>query len=90
MRADIHDGPEHHTLQSKAGYIDARPHRQLGKIHLQRTAGPYIGVKTGSRGLAAGRLLYPGERTSSGCLGTAPLIVCSIDGAVLLFAQKLD
>ena len=22
---DIHDGPEHHTLQSKAGYIDARP-----------------------------------------------------------------
>src|SRR5208283_5272774 len=25
MRADIHDGPEHNTLQSKAGYIDARP-----------------------------------------------------------------
>src|SRR5260370_28823621 len=24
MRADIHDGPEQ-TLQSKAGYIDARP-----------------------------------------------------------------
>src|SRR5271166_6503345 len=24
MRADIHDGPEH-TLQSEAGYIDARP-----------------------------------------------------------------
>jgi hypothetical protein len=26
MRADIHDGPEHHTLQAEAGYIDARPH----------------------------------------------------------------
>jgi hypothetical protein len=26
-------------------------------------------VKTGSRGLAAGCLLHPGERTSSGCLG---------------------
>jgi hypothetical protein len=25
MRADIHDGPEH-TLQSEAGYIDARPY----------------------------------------------------------------
>ena len=25
MRADIHDGPERKTLQSKAGYIDARP-----------------------------------------------------------------
>jgi hypothetical protein len=31
-------------LQSKAGYIDARPHiRQLDEILLQRTAGPYIG-----------------------------------------------
>jgi hypothetical protein len=26
MRADIHDGPEHHALKSEAGYIDARPH----------------------------------------------------------------
>ena len=25
MRADIHDGSEHNTLQSEAGYIDARP-----------------------------------------------------------------
>src|SRR6267142_6119720 len=25
MRAEIHDGPEHNTLQSEAGYIDARP-----------------------------------------------------------------
>jgi hypothetical protein len=32
-------------LQSKAGYIDARPQRQFDEIFLQRTAGPYIGVK---------------------------------------------
>jgi hypothetical protein len=25
MRAGIHGGPEHSTLQSEAGYIDARP-----------------------------------------------------------------
>jgi hypothetical protein len=25
MRADIHDGQEHHALQSKAGYIYGRP-----------------------------------------------------------------
>jgi hypothetical protein len=31
-------------LQSKAGYIDARPHiHQLEEVLLQRTAGPYIG-----------------------------------------------
>src|SRR5262249_14731877 len=28
MRADIHDGPEH-TLQSEAGYNNARPHNQV-------------------------------------------------------------
>jgi hypothetical protein len=29
-RADIHDGREHNTLQSQAGYIDARSHiRQI-------------------------------------------------------------
>jgi hypothetical protein len=34
-------------LQSKAGYIDARPHiRQLDEVLLQRTAGPYIGSPT--------------------------------------------
>src|SRR5262249_20343311 len=36
------------TLQSKAGYIDARPHiPQLEEVLLQRTAGPYICVKSG-------------------------------------------
>src|SRR5215475_9408023 len=40
MRADIHDGPEH-KVQSEAGYIDARPHRQDRGNLLHRTAGPY-------------------------------------------------
>ena len=43
MRADIHDGPEQ-MLQSEAGYIDARPHRQDRGNLLHRTAGPYIWV----------------------------------------------
>jgi hypothetical protein len=46
MRADIHDGPEH-TLQSEAGYIDARPYCRIDENLLHRTAGPYIRVKTG-------------------------------------------
>src|SRR4029077_20843742 len=47
MRADIHEGPEH-MLQSEAGYIDARPHRQDRRNLLHRTAGPYIGSKPAS------------------------------------------
>src|SRR5438094_1590074 len=47
MRADIHDGSEHHTLQSEAGYIDARPHPPDRRNLLPRTAGLYIGVTTG-------------------------------------------
>ena len=44
MRADIHGGPEQ-TLQSEAGYIDARPHsRQIDENLLQHTAAPYIRV----------------------------------------------
>ena len=50
MRADIHDGSEHNTLQSEAGYIDARPHiRQIDETLLQRAAGPYIRVKALNR-----------------------------------------
>jgi hypothetical protein len=47
MRADIHDGSEHHTLQSEAGYIDARPHQPGRRNLLHRTAGPYFRVKPG-------------------------------------------
>jgi hypothetical protein len=41
--------------QSKAGYIDARPHHQLVEIVLLRTAGPYIWVilDAGQPGLQA-------------------------------------
>ena len=40
MRADIHDGPEQ-TLQSEAGYSNARPRQPSRRNLLQRTAGPY-------------------------------------------------
>jgi hypothetical protein len=55
MRADIHNGSEHHTLQSEAGYIDARPHRQDRRNPLHRTAGPYMGSQ-------------PAKLTTSKCL----------------------
>jgi hypothetical protein len=35
-------------LQSETGYIDARPHPPDRRNLLQRTAGPYIRVKTGN------------------------------------------
>jgi hypothetical protein len=67
MRADIHDGREH-TLQSQAGYIDARPHRQDRRNLLHRTAGPYIGVKTGkSRNEQMFSGLPPQSRKAHGC-----------------------
>src|SRR5262249_17764501 len=63
--ADIHDGPEHKTLQSKAGYIDARPHiPQLEEVPLQRTAGPYIWVKSRHRAPLGLCPLYPQKRTN--------------------------
>src|SRR5262249_19831447 len=63
---DIHDGPEHNSLQSKAGYIDARPHiRQLEEIFLQRTAGPYIWVISRCGALLGLCPLYPRKRTKS-------------------------
>jgi hypothetical protein len=57
-------------LQSKAGYIDARPHiRQLDEILLQRTAGPYIWVISGHSEDVAVSPLYPNKRTSTGAAG---------------------
>ena len=40
MRADIHDGPEHQTLHTEAGYIDARP--KTGSKKLLATHGRTI------------------------------------------------
>jgi hypothetical protein len=62
MRADIHDGPER-TLQSEAGYIDARPYCRIDENLLHRTAGPYIWVNRVT--FAVSRLLpvYLDQRT---------------------------
>ena len=51
-------------LQSEAGYIDARPHvRQLDEILLQRTAGPYMRVRSVELVPLATFPLYPHEPT---------------------------
>src|SRR5215469_14621580 len=66
--------PEHKTLQSKAGYIDARPHiPQLEQVLLQRTAGPYIWVKSRRSAIAQLCPLYPRKRTSSDTTGMSAL-----------------
>jgi hypothetical protein len=49
MRADIHGGPEHHTLQSEAGYIDAAHVRDVPEA-----ARPYK-WKPGQSGNPTGR-----------------------------------
>jgi hypothetical protein len=51
-------------LQSKAGYIDARPHiRQLDETLLRRTAGPYIRVIRGGGQRASSRFRYAPKAT---------------------------
>src|SRR5262245_10179022 len=52
MRADTHDGPEL-TLQSEAGYSNARPHQPGRRNLLHRTAGPYRGVRVGHSTVSA-------------------------------------
>jgi hypothetical protein len=52
-------------LQSKAGYIDARPHiRPLDEVLLQCTAGPYIWVRSGHHQSSSQCPLSSQERTS--------------------------
>jgi len=52
-------------LQSKAGYIDARPHiRPLDEVLLQCTAGPYIWVTSRQSVLLGLCPLYPRKRTN--------------------------
>ena len=66
MRADIHGGPEH-TLQSEAGYIDARPKsRQIDETLLRRTAGPYIRVNL-CRSSPDGHVRFGQLRTWANC-----------------------
>ena len=72
MRADIHDGPEQ-TLQSEAGYSNARPHRQDRRNLLHRTAGPYIRVNCVISALRQALPVYPDNRTISEPVRTSHL-----------------
>src|SRR6059058_2174556 len=79
MRADIHDGPEQ-TLQSEAGYSNARPHQPGRRNLLHRTAGPYSWVIRVDLTCRRSLPVHPVERTfrserpnhlsSSGCTQT--------------------
>jgi len=61
-------------LQSEAGYIDARPHiRQLDEVLLQRTAGPYIWVKSRRSDTWRPCPLHARKRTCASCLETSAL-----------------
>src|SRR5437764_13940870 len=62
MRADIHDGPEQ-TLQSEAGYSNARPHQPGRRNLLHRTAGPYSWVKNDVVVAASGTATINGRST---------------------------
>jgi hypothetical protein len=54
------------TLQSKAGYIDARPLPPLDEILLRRTAGPYIGSKADFAALSGNVRFTPNSDMRSG------------------------
>jgi hypothetical protein len=59
-------------LQSKAGYIDARPHiPQLDEVLLQRTAGPYIGSQDDIPG-SSPRVRFTLESGHPGFMSTCP------------------
>jgi hypothetical protein len=72
MRADIHDGPEQ-TLQSEAGYSNARPHQPGRRNLLHRTAGPYSWVNSADFVMSALRPLMLQERRQSGHRRTSHL-----------------
>src|SRR3977135_1406942 len=59
--------------RSDGGTTKAPPDERGGNGYvLPNATAPHLdSTKIGSRGLAAGRLLCAGERTSSGCLGTS-------------------
>jgi hypothetical protein len=83
-RADIHDGPEQ-MLQSKAGYIDARPLTASSTNLLQRTAGPYIRVKPGNaRGEQMFSALLPNSDIAFGMVSKVP------DSDILTTAMRHD
>src|SRR5215510_8891216 len=63
MRADTHDGPEQ-TLQSEAGYSNARPHQPGRRNLLHRTAGPYRWVMNGPMATSTLSPFHSQQRTS--------------------------
>src|SRR5262245_35613761 len=63
MRADTHDGPEL-TLQSEAGYSNARPHQPGRRNLLHRTAGPYRWVMNGPMATSTLSPFHSQQRTS--------------------------
>ena len=72
MRADIHDGPEHNTLQSEVGYIDARPYCRIDENLLHRTAGPYIGSQPAVEDPEAHVRFAPDQRTNAAFPASSP------------------
>jgi hypothetical protein len=63
MRADIHGGPEHHTLQPEAGYIDARPQPTDRRKPLATHGRTIHWVISGCAGPSAARQVNLNERT---------------------------
>src|SRR5262245_40208069 len=91
MRADTHDGPEL-TLQSEAGYSNARPHQPDRRNLLHRTAGPYSWVKNGLGVMSAPMSGFARKETSiDGRQGAIPVIdvVCAT-GVTEYRAGSLD
>src|SRR5262245_16236834 len=80
MRADTHDGPEL-TLQSEAGYSNARPHQPGRRNLLHRTAGPYSWVNRVDRASDESPLLPRFSDMSSGCQIRRDVLDADIDDA---------
>src|SRR6266446_5011556 len=67
-RADIHDGPEHNTLQSEAGYIDARPPPPIRRNLLATHGRTIHWVRLGPRRAQSRGPLYPQYQISIGTI----------------------
>src|SRR5262252_8909905 len=64
MRADVHDGPGHNTLQSEAGYIDARPQsRQIDETSCNARPDHTFGSKCEELKVRKASLQYPNDQT---------------------------
>jgi hypothetical protein len=73
-------------LQSKAGYIDARPHiPHLEEVLLQRTAGPYMWVISRHNAIFERCPLCPREQTSTALAGHVRLVPILLQKSVASF-----